>query len=213
MRALLPVSTVNPLQIQTLPRKAVRTNPAALDETPEAKTSEETTSTAAANDGAITLHSDVPAELLSLPQMILGKTVAFAAYLANQAPLLSTDRNKSAAAAVEDALEPKSAVTTIIVTKDRVALADNGNPLGSISVSGKASDSSRAARATASSSYRSNDDEPVYVPVPDEMLAAADQPSKFQSARQNFTNKVKDTYYRLMTMVPYSVGMFINVFA
>ena len=43
--------------------------------------------------------------------------------------------------------------------------------------------------------------------------AAADQPSRFQTLRQNFSDKVKDTYYRMMTMVPYSVGMFLNVFA
>jgi hypothetical protein len=214
MQALRPVTTVSPLQIQTLSRKAVRTTPAALEETNDTKTGEESSSTAAADHGVIALHSDLPAELLSLPQMILGKTVAFAAYLANQAPLFVGGRTKPGATAVEDAPEQKTAAApTVIVTKDQVALAGDVRPLDSALAGGKGLAASKAVQATVSSSYRANDDQPVYVPVPDELLTAADQPSRFQTLRQNFSDKVKDTYYRMMTMVPYSVGMFLNVFA
>lgn len=78
-----------------------------------------------------------------------------------------------------------------------------------------------ATKASVETSYGTNSDVQLYVPVPEKALAgikgaAARLKGMVQNLSgqaQNLTEQAKNAYYSIMTMVPFSVGMLINVFA
>lgn len=224
--------------VPAFPRKTGRVAPGKAAETPSSKQRSSASTSAGEDQGNFTLHNEIPPELLSLPQTLLSKSAAFAAYLANQAAssMEVITRKRSDAGPrtqspriIEVASEsnvPSTAVSAVMsmaastaattVTRDDGIRGEDGTRLADIWPKTGMLVLTRSSKQAATSSYLENNDEPVYVPVPDSVLASSGVASKLESIKQNVAAKVdkmKDTYYRLMTMVPYSVGMLINVFA
>ena len=203
------INTVIPAQ--TLPRKG-RTSAARTVDASEASEARSRQSAAAGQEqGAVTLHSDLPPELLSLPQMVMGKFAALASYLSNQG---------GSGAAVKQVAdrEASAPVVEVISRVDQrqssrsAARRDLDLTTGRLAPRADMPHTDRT-KAAAVTSYRENGEEPVYVPVPDSVIAASGNTAKLKAVAQNITENAKNAYYKLMTMVPYSVGMLINVFA
>lgn len=197
-----PIRTVVPLQ--TSPRKT-ETSPARAVETLDENRRESGSSSAGQGQRKATLRNEIPSELLSIPQALTGRTAAVASYLSQQ----SASHPGSTWADDRDGASPGVEVI-------RQAAASETRQGDQIPAPGFPSYAKMLRtglnKASVASSYRMNSDEPVYVPVPETVIANTKN-SKLRSLTENVTEHVKDAYYRLMTMVPYSVGMFINVFA
>ena len=160
-----------------------------------------------ADQAEITLHNDIPAELLNLPRVAAGKSQALASYLANQGQLpggvSDEDQERgSAGAGAESSTEiGRRTAPQAVAMSDKPALAAAGKLPAGVN------------KASAASTYLANNNEPIYVPVPDLESSRSGQASSLKTLTQNISENVKNAYYRFMTMVPYSVGMLINVFA
>ena len=164
------------------------------------------------NQDKVTLHNFIPPELLNLPQAILGKSAALASYLSNQ----SFSGSTRSAVSQEDLAGSEIEATT---SNNRSAAPDSAAPKQStapivlLPSSRRAVQQAGSSKASAVASYLANNDEPVYVAVPDSVIASSSKASKLREFAQNITETAKNAYYKLMTSVPYSVGMLINVFA
>jgi hypothetical protein len=163
------------------------------------------------NQEQVTLHDLIPPELLNLPEAILGKSSALASYLSNQS-MVGTGRN--AVGHQDNAPEVEiSSTTSQRVTSDFGSQRETATPIVLPKSSGKSVSQTGTSKAAAVSSYLANNDEPVYVAVPDSVIASSSKASKLREFAQNITDSAKNAYYKFMTSVPYSVGMLINVFA
>ena len=173
-----------------------------------------------AEQGPVTLHDVLPPELLGIQQDAPGTATALASYLANQSAApqeLLPDRN-GAAAAPESSTGAQAPLALAGGRRGASAPATDWPDLIGVLTTG-------VHKAAVASTYLKHNDEPVYVPVPDSMIANSTianggKIAKLKSMSQNLSENVKsasesvkNVYYRFMTMVPYSVGMFINVFA
>ncbi len=211
-----PISTSVPVVIY--PRQVRRILPG-TDEALEAKKrrSEQRQSEQRQSQGTgteqepITLHDVIPPELLNIPQVVASQSSALASYRANQAEMAAGGAVTGPLDDVRLGGEEEHSFER--QTASAPSRRQNGRAATGGSRSGAGLLAKGLNKAAVDASYRSNDDEPVYVAVPDTVLAAGVQPSKLKTLTHNISNNVKDVYYRLMTMVPYSVGMLINVFA
>ena len=208
------IKTVIPAQ--TLPRKGKASATRSVDAS-EARPAR--SAVAAPEQGTVTLHDELPPELLNIPQMVLGKFAALASYLSNQG------RSGSVAAPAAGG-ELDAPVVEVIGRADSRSDTGRGRRRASESLGRKDLDLSTGrlaaradlphtdrTRAAAVTSYRENGEDPVYVPVPDSVIAKSSNTDKLKAVAQNITENAKNAYYKFMTMVPYSVGMLINVFA
>ena len=208
---LRPINTA--MTIQALPRRAksvgLRTDKP-LDAKPRQAEQRQSETNGTVQE-QLALHDLIPPELLNIPQVVSSKSAALAAYLANQGPLISEHTptgNRQATGPGDNA----SCTINRQVGNEHDALQDNNLPT-IVLPSQTSMPLTGANNASIDASYRTNSDEPVYVAVPDTVIATSPQASKLKSLTQNVSDNVKNAYYKFMTMVPYSVGMLINVFA
>ena len=208
---LRPIGTA--ITVQTLPRRA-RTANHRTDEPLDSKQrqpEQHQSETNGTGQEQITLHDLIPPELLNIPQAVTSQSAALASYIANQSPLTlgqapTDDRDSTGLG--DDA----SSTINRQVIFEHDSWQD-GTPPVIVLPSQKSMQLTGMNKASIDASYRTNNDEPVYVAVPDAVIASSSQASKLKTLTQNISDNVKNAYYKLMTMVPYSVGMLINVFA
>jgi hypothetical protein len=212
---LKPITTA--IAVQPFPSKAKSASPGIVDpfeakqrQPEELQPEQRQSETSGTVQGDLTLHGLIPPELLSIPQVGTSKAVALASYIANQGPFVPEE-----ALTDKEAIHPSDDATN--ASNRQVACGGDARQDNILPIVASPSQTSMqpggVKKASIVASYRINSDEPVYVAVPDTVIALAPQTSTLKSLTQNISDNVKSAYYRFMTMVPYSVGMLINVFA
>ena len=207
-----PITTA--ITVQTIQLRARTSAPLRIDDALDAKKRQAEQRQAETNSTPpeqITLHDLIPPELLNLPQAVTGKSAALASYLANQSLEIADHApadDSFSSSPGNDASNSVNAHTDFEQDSGR-----DGKLPTTVSPARGGLLPTGLNKATVAASYRLNNAEQVYVAVPDKIIAASPQTSKLKTLTQNISDNVRNAYYRFMTMVPYSVGMLINVFA